>query len=62
MSFVSFLVAREWIIPMRSRGARCVIYADLYPDMNSRKMQMGIVVGFLLNVLFGVWTYLLSST
>ena len=38
------------------------MHADLYPDMNSRKMQMGIVVGFLLNVLFGVWTYLLSST
>ncbi|EJF63268.1 hypothetical protein DICSQDRAFT_55569 [Dichomitus squalens LYAD-421 SS1] len=28
----------------------------------SRKMQMGIVVGFLLNVLFGLWTYLLSSS
>ncbi len=29
---------------------------------NRRRMQMGIVVGFLLNVLFGVWTYLLSSS
>ncbi|KAI0372334.1 hypothetical protein BV20DRAFT_1042825 [Pilatotrama ljubarskyi] len=28
----------------------------------SRKMQMGIVVGFLLNVLFGLWTYLLASS
>ncbi|KAI0769097.1 DUF2407 ubiquitin-like domain-containing protein [Trametes elegans] len=28
----------------------------------SRKMQMGIVVGFLLNVLFGLWTYLLAQS
>ncbi|KAH9851745.1 DUF2407 ubiquitin-like domain-containing protein [Lenzites betulinus] len=28
----------------------------------SRKMQMGIVVGLLLNVLFGLWTYLLASS
>ncbi|KAI0647876.1 hypothetical protein C8Q79DRAFT_952372 [Trametes meyenii] len=28
----------------------------------SRKTQMGIVVGFLLNVLFGLWTYLLASS
>ncbi|KAI0819242.1 DUF2407 ubiquitin-like domain-containing protein [Trametes gibbosa] len=28
----------------------------------SRKMQMGIVVGFLLNLLFGLWTYLLASS
>ncbi|TFK90537.1 hypothetical protein K466DRAFT_484587 [Polyporus arcularius HHB13444] len=34
----------------------------LTPSMFSRRMQMGIVVGFLLNVLFGVWTYLLSSS
>ncbi|KAI8978717.1 DUF2407 ubiquitin-like domain-containing protein [Trametes punicea] len=27
----------------------------------SRKMQMGIVVGFVLNVIFGLWTYLLAS-
>lgn len=27
-----------------------------------RKMQMGIVVGLLLNVLFGLWTYLLASS
>ncbi|PCH39812.1 hypothetical protein WOLCODRAFT_116208 [Wolfiporia cocos MD-104 SS10] len=27
----------------------------------SRRMQLGIVIGFLLNVLFGIWTYLLTS-
>ncbi|RPD62575.1 hypothetical protein L226DRAFT_458376 [Lentinus tigrinus ALCF2SS1-7] len=32
------------------------------PSIFSRRMQMGIVVGFLLNVLFGLWTYLLSSS
>ncbi|KAI9058567.1 hypothetical protein FKP32DRAFT_1659969 [Trametes sanguinea] len=32
------------------------------PPIFSRKMQMGIVVGFLLNVLFGLWTYLLASS
>ncbi|CDO69880.1 hypothetical protein BN946_scf184884.g39 [Trametes cinnabarina] len=34
----------------------------LNPPIFSRKMQMGIVVGFLLNVLFGLWTYLLASS
>ncbi|KAI0712406.1 DUF2407 ubiquitin-like domain-containing protein [Earliella scabrosa] len=36
-------------------------HESLTPAVFSRRMQMGIVVGFLLNVLFGVWTYLLSS-
>ncbi|KZT09180.1 uncharacterized protein LAESUDRAFT_647550 [Laetiporus sulphureus 93-53] len=27
----------------------------------SRRLQMGIVVGFLLNAIFGIWTYLLTS-
>ncbi|KAI0079503.1 hypothetical protein K474DRAFT_1592044 [Panus rudis PR-1116 ss-1] len=27
----------------------------------SRKMQLGITAGFLLNVLFGIWTYMLAS-
>ncbi|KAK7681626.1 hypothetical protein QCA50_015359 [Cerrena zonata] len=29
--------------------------------MFSRRMQMGIVLGFAMNVLFGMWTYLLAS-
>ncbi|OSC97483.1 hypothetical protein PYCCODRAFT_1398693 [Trametes coccinea BRFM310] len=32
------------------------------PPVFSRKMQMGIVLGLLLNVLFGLWTYLLASS
>ncbi|KAI0754789.1 DUF2407 ubiquitin-like domain-containing protein [Daedaleopsis nitida] len=36
-------------------------YDSMAPAVFSRRMQMGIVVGFLLNVLFGLWTYLLSS-
>jgi len=28
----------------------------------SRRMQMGVVVGFLLNLLFGVWRYLLDTS
>ncbi|KAI0715647.1 DUF2407 ubiquitin-like domain-containing protein [Cerioporus squamosus] len=51
------------------RGTKPAVFWDdgsehdaLTPSMFSRRMQMGIVVGFLLNVLFGVWTYLLSSS
>ncbi|KAH9924351.1 DUF2407 ubiquitin-like domain-containing protein [Epithele typhae] len=36
-------------------------YETVSQPVFSRRMQMGIVVGFLLNALFGMWTYLLSS-
>ncbi|KAI0632292.1 DUF2407 ubiquitin-like domain-containing protein [Trametes polyzona] len=37
-------------------------YQTISTPVFSRRMQMGIVVGFLLNVLFGLWTYLLASS
>ncbi|KAI0770075.1 DUF2407 ubiquitin-like domain-containing protein [Fomes fomentarius] len=50
------------------RGGKPAVFWDddseqetMTPAVFSRRMQMGIVVGFLLNVLFGVWTYLLST-
>ena len=39
-------------------------FEDMHADKTfaSRRMSMGLVVGFLVNILFGMWRFLLDSS